>query len=487
MSNQMPPEEPAAARVDATDDPAPVVADDGVRPPATENETPTEAAPASEERPTGTDDAEDPSKRAPTNPHKKRKVALTFAYVGAGYAGMQRNPGVQTIEGELEAAITRAGGISDANAGDFSKVQWTRAARTDKGVSAVGQVIALKMVLEPPGMLERINEALPDNFEVFGIDRVTNGFNAKTMCDKRRYEYVIPTWAFNPNSSPEDGFEFTEEIRQKVNRVLGNYCGTHNFHNFTVKVRPTDPQAKRYIISFDCSEPFEVDGERFVRCVVLGQSFMLHQIRKLIGTMLAVVRGEISENDQKFALLTHQFAPTPMAPELGLFLCECVYGAYNNRFGSVHEKFELAKHGDKSEAFKRKHVYTHIARQEREENTMRNWIRDVLHGERSLRNQFDAGMAASIAAEEQLDPTRVGQRPKKRPAPDSDAGRAVRDSFNTAMSEAAERAKAKKLKSSFNDRNLERADGGQADPQKRVTEKPKVEVKSHIPSDELSE
>jgi tRNA pseudouridine38-40 synthase len=214
---------------------------------------------------------------------------------------------------------------------------------------------------------------------------------------------------------------------------------------------------------------------------------MLHQIRKLIGTMLAVVRGEISENDQKFALLTHQFAPTPMAPELGLFLCECVYGAYNNRFGSVHEKFELAKHGDKSEAFKRKHVYTHIARQEREENTMRNWIRDVLQGERSLRNQFDAGMAASIAAEEQLDPTRVGQRSKKRPAPESDVSRNVRDSFNTAMSEAAERAKAKKLKSSFNDRNLERADAGQVATQKRMTETPQVEVKSHIPSDELSE
>jgi tRNA pseudouridine(38-40) synthase len=37
-----------------------------------------------------------------------------------------------------------------------------RAARTDKGVSAVGQVVSLKMVLEPPGMLQRINDALPE-------------------------------------------------------------------------------------------------------------------------------------------------------------------------------------------------------------------------------------------------------------------------------------------------------------------------------------
>ena len=60
--------------------------------------------------------------------------------------------GAATAEGELEAAIARAGGISEANAGDFGKVQWTRAARTDKGVSAVGQVVALKMVLNRPGL-----------------------------------------------------------------------------------------------------------------------------------------------------------------------------------------------------------------------------------------------------------------------------------------------------------------------------------------------
>ena len=135
---------------------------------------------------------------------------------------------MRTVEGELEAAIARAGGISRQR-GDFGKVQWTRAARTDKGVSAVGQVVALKMVLEPPGTLERVNAALPERFEVFGIDRVTNGFNAKTMCDRRRYEYVIPTWAFDPNVGRETGnggedaaatrFEFTESTRARERGV----------------------------------------------------------------------------------------------------------------------------------------------------------------------------------------------------------------------------------------------------------------------------
>lgn len=418
--------------------------------------------PATSARPSTTSPDDPPlHKLPPTNPNKKRKVALTFAYVGAGFAGMQRNPGVRTVEGELEAAIARAGGISEANAGDFGKVQWTRAARTDKGVSAVGQVVALKMVLEPPGTLERVNAALPERFEVFGIDRVTNGFNAKTMCDRRRYEYVIPTWAFDPNVGRETGggggedaaatrFEFTESTRARVNAVLKNYCGTHNFHNYTVKVKPTDAQAKRYILSFDCSEPFEANGDVFVRCQVVGQSFMLHQIRKLIGTMLAVVRGELTEDDQKFALLSHRHVPTPMAPELGLFLCECIFGAYNDRFGSVHDAFQLDKYAEKSENFKRTHVYTHIANQEREQNTLRHWIRDTLHA-KQLRAAFDASMAASIADGERLDASRVGDRrnradKKKRPIDESTSPEII-DSFDRAVREGADRFKRRKAAS----------------------------------------
>ena len=127
---------------------------------------------------------------------------MFLAYVGKGYQGMQRNPGAVTIEDELERAIVAAGGISPDNAGDFTKVQWMRAARTDKGVSAVGQSISLRMMLEHPtdkrDVITRINEKLPEGFEFFGYTRVTGGFNAKTMCDRRRYEYVIPTKAFDP-------------------------------------------------------------------------------------------------------------------------------------------------------------------------------------------------------------------------------------------------------------------------------------------------
>ena len=75
-----------------------------------------------------------------------------------------------------------------------------------------------------------------------------------------------------------------------------------------------------------------VQGEQWVRIVIIGQSFMLHQIRKMVGMALAIMRGDAPPNCIKVALQPKRSVPTPMAPEIGLFLDECYYEAYNTRF-----------------------------------------------------------------------------------------------------------------------------------------------------------
>ena len=114
-------------------------------------------------------------------------------------------------------------------------------------------------------------------------------------------------------------------------------------------------------------------------------------LRQKHGRHHHIAAKALTEDDRKLALLSHRHVPTPMAPELGLFLCECIFGAYNDRFGSVHDALQLDKYAEKSENFKRTHVYTHIANQEREQNTLRHWIRDTLHA-KQLRAAFDASM-----------------------------------------------------------------------------------------------
>jgi len=204
----------------------------------------------------------------PPPPLKKRKVALFVAYVGAGYYGMQYNKELPTIERQLRDAIAATGGIAPANVGDdFSKFGWSRAARTDRGVSAVGQVVSLRLLM-PAGADEEaadaaasINAALPPAIRILGSARVVSGFDARKTCDRRRYEYVLPAWAFDgaagvartdakqqqlqqqgegggggggggadavaATQDPPAPFVWDDAARDRVSAILAAYEGTH--------------------------------------------------------------------------------------------------------------------------------------------------------------------------------------------------------------------------------------------------------------------
>jgi hypothetical protein len=81
---------------------------------------------------------------------------------------MQINPGVATIERSLRDSLVLSGGISKDNENRFSVLKWCRSARTDKGVSALGQVVALRLML-PDGLLQRLQSHLPSKIKVFGF------------------------------------------------------------------------------------------------------------------------------------------------------------------------------------------------------------------------------------------------------------------------------------------------------------------------------
>ena len=82
-----------------------------------------------------------------------------------------------------------------------------------------------------------------------------------------------------------------------------------------------EPSSQRFIMSFEMGEPFERDGLEFAVITVKGQSFMLHQIRKMIGMTIAVVRGHASEAVMETTWKEDRM-DVPKAPGLGLMLEE---------------------------------------------------------------------------------------------------------------------------------------------------------------------
>lgn len=317
----------------------------------------------------------------------KKKVALLMAYSGKGYYGMQRNPGsaeFRTIEDDLVSALIKSGCIPENHGEDMKKMSFQRCARTDKGVSAAGQVVSLKVRLIQD-LVEKINEHLPPQIRVLGMKRVTQGFNSKNHCDARTYSYLLPTVAFCPKDGPPEdhttssstfsSFRLEPQALQRANRLFALYQGTHNFHNFTSQKAPDDPSARRYITHVHCGEPFVRDGAEFAVVTVRGQSFMLHQIRKMVGLVVAVMKGYADEE-----VLERSWGPkkvdVPKAPGLGLVLERVHFDRYNRRFGGdgLHPPLEWEQEQQAAQAFKDAHIYPSIVETELREKSMVSWM-----------------------------------------------------------------------------------------------------------------
>ena len=211
---------------------------------------------------------------------KKRKVALAVMYRGTNYNGLQLQNGVQssntppTVERMLMDAIFAAGGISPSNMNETTKIKWQRAARTDKGVHAAGNILSLMLVPdEPPppncksqslDIVDRINAHLPDDIRVIGYARTLGGFHSKYACTSRVYEYIIPSFVFDErpetialmHSQDTNGgegmiktdsagkFEYPQELLNyrltpekiaSIRKITAQFKGTLNYQNFTRK------------------------------------------------------------------------------------------------------------------------------------------------------------------------------------------------------------------------------------------------------------
>lgn len=94
------------------------------------------------------DEAVIAEKRANFNPAdrvKRKKCCLLIGYSGVNYFGMQRNPEMKTIEEDLLAAMLKTNWITEDGYKQAQTIQFQRAARTDKGVSAARQCVSLKL------------------------------------------------------------------------------------------------------------------------------------------------------------------------------------------------------------------------------------------------------------------------------------------------------------------------------------------------------
>jgi len=370
----------------------------------------------------------------PEERRPKRRVAILIGYCGTGYGGMQLNPSVETIESVLFQSLVQVGAISRENANDPGKSSWMRAARTDKGVHAACNLVTVKL-LEPMGedssnwdmWVERLNEVLASKkIRVWSIQRIMASFHARKDCRSRIYEYLCPTHVFIPPSptsfmgkmlaqkgvevhpfwtlSSESAMEIddtsnaagqiknklfqTETLRKRswrispveldrVREIAQAYEGSHNFHNHTSGKDFREQTAHRTIHKITVSDPFvKSGGQEWVSIKIHGQSFILHQIRKMIGLLILVVRSN-SPKQLIAETFKQEKIHVPKAPGLGLLLQELFFDAYDQKLLRVEKEHARSVHPentmpaddrqsirirdrDKVDRFKEEFIYTNI-------------------------------------------------------------------------------------------------------------------------------
>jgi len=165
------------------------------------------------------------------------------------------------------------------------------------------------------------------------VEAVENSFHARFACLSRTYIYKIV------ESRDASGWPLLHDTvmychRQldldKMKEAAAIFVGTHDFTSFC---SPSDKSATRTIYSVDVTvEPSEMpllSGQRLIHVRVKGQSFVWHQVRKMVGGIVAVGYSKITLENLQEILDAKDASRTPsMAPACGLFFLEAEYPPY---------------------------------------------------------------------------------------------------------------------------------------------------------------
>ncbi|CAJ0553372.1 Ff.00g118840.m01.CDS01 [Fusarium sp. VM40] len=200
----------------------------------------------------------------------------------------------------------------------------------------------------------------PKNRELGPVDFALRDIKAAYVAAKRRYRVS------------------TERLN-RLQEALDKYNGTRNFHNYTVQKSFFDPSAKRHIKSFIVNpKPIIIGDTEWLSLKVHGQSFMMHQIRKMVGLASLIVRCgtpmvrmDESYRNQKMAI--------PKAPGLGLLLERPVFHNYNRKATESlgKEAIDFGNYEEEIQAFKDKQIYSRIFSVEEKDNSFHMFFNQI--------------------------------------------------------------------------------------------------------------
>jgi tRNA pseudouridine38-40 synthase len=224
-----------------------------------------------------------------------RHLALRIAYDGSLFHSYARQPGRRTVEGALIGALRKQGYVDES---------FRTGSRTDAGVSALENVCKATIDRKTMrGLVPALQRDCPDGLWVTAAAEVVERWNPR-HASRRRYRY--------------DAISRTEDLAL-MRASCKPFVGRNDMRAFAKMEEGRKPE--RTVFTFTV-EP-TMGGWSFV---VEGDGFLWNQVRRMVGAVLAVGRGEADVSDVEASLKSGKAHPKfRLAVAEGLLLERITY------------------------------------------------------------------------------------------------------------------------------------------------------------------
>jgi tRNA pseudouridine38-40 synthase len=246
------------------------------------------------------------------------RFKLTIEYVGTRYSGWQIQKNAKTVQGEIARAAQTVTGRKD--------FELYGSGRTDAGVHALAQVAHLDVstTLPPETVRRRLNDELPADINVLDAVKVPHRFHARHDALGRRYLYQI---ARRRTAFAKPFVWWVKEALEveRMRRAAAAFVGRRDFQSFAesdARAAADEPPSTIVVVN----DLRIVEEGDLVLVGVDGSHFLWKMVRRIVGVLVGVGRGDLATGDVDALFREPSAVPAKLtAPASGLFLERVFY------------------------------------------------------------------------------------------------------------------------------------------------------------------
>ncbi|MBE6042470.1 MAG: tRNA pseudouridine(38-40) synthase TruA [Clostridiales bacterium] len=254
-----------------------------------------------------------------------KNVLIRIEYDGTGFSGWQIQPGLRTVQGEIEHVLKYI-------AGEDVRIHGT--SRTDAGVHALGQCASFDWNSNMP--VEKLPEVMnrrfgaggegrsgaPGDIRILSAEVMDEEFHARYSCKGKTYRYVIDKTGdiFRRKQAFQypgaDGLDI-DAMRMAAAHIVG----THDFKCFETSGGTPRETTVRTVSDLTISETRDS-----IIMEITGDGFLYNMVRIITGTLVEVGDGRISPDEIPEIIESRSRGRAGFtAPPQGLYLKEIYF------------------------------------------------------------------------------------------------------------------------------------------------------------------